>query len=214
MSASAPERRLDETRSQTPAQPWKSGASAPRQDFRIMNRALAPETSIISSTRICHSEPGVKPGEQPDVASRQTPQPRLPHFSRFFARSGIPQLSPSWDFDLRRINRESHHRASPHTPCHSESAASPVRTRCPLMPVCGTLWGMDTATGEAKIDIFEFGKSDESQRQMIRNIVDSYHHEWDVLAELCQNAIDAIREKNPGKARFTSVSTARTVASR
>jgi hypothetical protein len=125
MSASAPERRLDETRSQTPAQPWKSGASAPRQDFRIMNRALAPETSIISSTRIWHSEAVVKPGEQPDVASRQTPQPRLPHFSRFFARSGTPQLSPSWDFDPRRINRESPHRASPHTRCHSESGCKP-----------------------------------------------------------------------------------------
>lgn len=58
---------------------------------------------------------------------------------------------------------------------------------------------MDTTLNEAKIDIFEFGKSDESQRQLIRNIVDSYHHEWDVLAELCQNAVDAIREKNPAK---------------
>jgi hypothetical protein len=58
---------------------------------------------------------------------------------------------------------------------------------------------MNTTLSETRIDIFEFGKSDESQRQMIRNIIDSYHHEWDVLAELCQNAVDAIREKNPGK---------------
>lgn len=34
---------------------------------------------------------------------------------------------------------------------------------------------------------------------MIRNIVDSYHHDWDVLAELCQNAVDAIRGKDSAK---------------
>jgi anti-sigma regulatory factor (Ser/Thr protein kinase) len=57
---------------------------------------------------------------------------------------------------------------------------------------------MDTKLQEGKIDIFELG-SDDTQRQFIRNIVDSYHHDWDVLAELCQNAVDAIREKVPAK---------------
>jgi molecular chaperone HtpG len=46
---------------------------------------------------------------------------------------------------------------------------------------------------ERKIDILSLG-TDDSQRQLIRNIVDSYHHDWDVLAELCQNAVDAVRE--------------------
>jgi len=54
---------------------------------------------------------------------------------------------------------------------------------------------MDAKLKEEKIDIFNLG-SGEAQRQFIRNIIDSYHHEWDVLAELCQNAVDAIREKN------------------
>ena len=54
---------------------------------------------------------------------------------------------------------------------------------------------MDATLSEAKIDIFEL-RSDLTQRQFIRNIVDSYHHDWDVLAELCQNAVDAIREKS------------------
>jgi molecular chaperone HtpG len=45
------------------------------------------------------------------------------------------------------------------------------------------------------IDILDV-RGDDTQRQLIRNIVDSYHHDWDVLAELCQNAVDAIREKD------------------
>jgi molecular chaperone HtpG len=49
---------------------------------------------------------------------------------------------------------------------------------------------------DEKIDIFEQGSID-TQRQFIKNIIDSYHHDWDVLAELCQNAVDAIREKDP-----------------
>ena len=32
-------------------------------------------------------------------------------------------------------------------------------------------------------------------RQQIQNIIDSYNHYWDVLAELCQNAIDALIER-------------------
>jgi molecular chaperone HtpG len=52
---------------------------------------------------------------------------------------------------------------------------------------------METTPNVLKIDIFELGTDD--KRQFIKNIVDSYHHDWDVLAELCQNSVDAIREK-------------------
>lgn len=41
-------------------------------------------------------------------------------------------------------------------------------------------------------------------RREIQNIIDSYSHPWDVLAELCQNSVDAIakhRELNPKDAR-------------
>lgn len=58
---------------------------------------------------------------------------------------------------------------------------------------------MSVSFDEAKIDIFDLRNDDNSQRQLIRNIIDSYHHDWDVLAELCQNAVDAIREKSPSK---------------
>ncbi len=54
---------------------------------------------------------------------------------------------------------------------------------------------------EQKLDIFELGSDD--KRQFIRNILDSYHHDWDVLAELCQNAVDAIRERNPNNGQIT-----------
>jgi hypothetical protein len=60
---------------------------------------------------------------------------------------------------------------------------------------------MDANSNETRIDIFDLG-SDETQRQFIRNIIDSYHHDWDVLAELCQNAVDGIREKNPANGRI------------
>src|ERR1700746_2340246 len=33
-------------------------------------------------------------------------------------------------------------------------------------------------------------------RHSIRDIDDSYNHSWDVLAELCQNAVDAIRQSS------------------
>jgi anti-sigma regulatory factor (Ser/Thr protein kinase) len=57
---------------------------------------------------------------------------------------------------------------------------------------------MDPTPPEVIIDIFDL-RGDDTQRQLIQNIVDSYHHDWDVLAELCQNAVDAIRDKNPAK---------------
>jgi hypothetical protein len=58
---------------------------------------------------------------------------------------------------------------------------------------------MDPSLKESTIDIFELGKTDETQRQLIRNILDSYHHDWDVLAELCQNAVDAVRQTDAAK---------------
>ena len=46
----------------------------------------------------------------------------------------------------------------------------------------------------------EFLKPDtEEIRHQIQGILDSYSHEWDLLSELTQNAIDAIREGNPVK---------------
>src|SRR5581483_1970844 len=42
----------------------------------------------------------------------------------------------------------------------------------------------------------------EQIRHQIRNILDSYSHEWDVLAELTQNSIDAIRQADPEKGRL------------
>src|SRR3989338_4513630 len=33
-------------------------------------------------------------------------------------------------------------------------------------------------------------------RQSIRDIDDSYNNDWDIVAELCQNAVDAIRKSN------------------
>lgn len=52
------------------------------------------------------------------------------------------------------------------------------------------------ATAPVTIDILD-QKTDDSLRQGIQNVIDSYHHDWDVLAELCQNAVDAFREKDP-----------------
>ncbi|PKD43743.1 ATP-binding protein [Rhodohalobacter barkolensis] len=44
----------------------------------------------------------------------------------------------------------------------------------------------------------EFLKQSVNQiRKSIRDIDDSYNHEWDIIAELCQNSIDAIKEANP-----------------
>lgn len=60
---------------------------------------------------------------------------------------------------------------------------------------------MNSDSQETRLDIFDLD-NDETQRQFIRNIVDSYHHDWDVLAELCQNAVDAIREKNPANGKI------------
>lgn len=54
---------------------------------------------------------------------------------------------------------------------------------------------MDEKLKEVVYDLFELASEDAQRRQSIQNIVDSYHHDWDVLAELCQNAVDAIRAK-------------------
>ncbi len=39
----------------------------------------------------------------------------------------------------------------------------------------------------------------EQIRHQIRGILDSYSHDWDLLAELSQNAIDAISRQHPVK---------------
>ena len=36
-------------------------------------------------------------------------------------------------------------------------------------------------------------------RHQIRNIIESYNHDWDVIAELAQNSVDAIRREDPVK---------------
>jgi hypothetical protein len=49
----------------------------------------------------------------------------------------------------------------------------------------------------------DFLKPDTEQiRHQIRGILDSYSHEWDLLSELVQNAVDAIREGKPEKGRI------------
>ena len=59
---------------------------------------------------------------------------------------------------------------------------------------------MSTPVADEKVDLFQLA-SDDDHRQFIQNIVDSYHHDWDVLSELCQNAVDAIREKTAASGR-------------
>src|ERR1700679_537477 len=50
----------------------------------------------------------------------------------------------------------------------------------------------------------EFLQPDNEQiRHQIRGVLDSYSHEWDLLSEFLQNAVDAIREKNAGKGHIT-----------
>jgi hypothetical protein len=39
-------------------------------------------------------------------------------------------------------------------------------------------------------------------RHSIRDIDDSYNHSWDVLAELCQNAVDAVRQSTVARGRI------------
>ena len=58
------------------------------------------------------------------------------------------------------------------------------------------------ATEPVTIDILD-QKTDDSLRQGIQNVIDSYHHDWDVLAELCQNAVDAFREKDPPRGEIS-----------
>lgn len=52
----------------------------------------------------------------------------------------------------------------------------------------------------------DFLQPDKEQiRHQIRGILDSYNHEWDVLAELCQNAIDAITRRTPSRGHISLV---------
>ena len=50
-----------------------------------------------------------------------------------------------------------------------------------------------TGAGETKRIPFLAAPSEEQQRKQIRGICESYSHSWDILAELLQNAVDAIR---------------------
>jgi DNA topoisomerase VI subunit B len=43
----------------------------------------------------------------------------------------------------------------------------------------------------------------EQIRQSIRDIDDSYNNEWDILAELLQNSVDAIRETERSRGKIT-----------
>jgi hypothetical protein len=54
-----------------------------------------------------------------------------------------------------------------------------------------------------KVDFLKPGN--EQIRHQIRGILDSYSHEWDILAELAQNSIDAIRASNSEKGRIELV---------
>jgi anti-sigma regulatory factor (Ser/Thr protein kinase) len=70
------------------------------------------------------------------------------------------------------------------------------------LPPSGRLSTMDANLKQTTFDIFDAANEDAQRRQSIQNIVDSYHHDYDVLAELCQNAVDAIREKDPPKGQI------------
>ncbi|AEH01414.1 ATP-binding protein [Lacinutrix sp. 5H-3-7-4] len=49
-------------------------------------------------------------------------------------------------------------------------------------------------------ELFDFLKPGLREiRKSINDIEDSYNNDWDILAELCQNSVDAIRKKNPPK---------------
>src|SRR5258708_100043 len=52
----------------------------------------------------------------------------------------------------------------------------------------------------SKIDFLK--PNTEEIRHQIRGIMDSYSHEWDLISELTQNAVDAIREGQPEKGRI------------
>ncbi|WP_296817275.1 ATP-binding protein [Brevundimonas sp.] len=43
----------------------------------------------------------------------------------------------------------------------------------------------------------------EQLRNQLNGIIDSYSHEWDLLAELCQNAIDSISRQRPSRGKVT-----------
>jgi hypothetical protein len=56
---------------------------------------------------------------------------------------------------------------------------------------------------EASVSKIDFLQPDTEQiRHQIRGILDSYSHEWDLLSELAQNAVDAIRQGKPEKGRI------------
>ncbi len=53
-------------------------------------------------------------------------------------------------------------------------------------------------------ELFDFLKPSLKEiRKSISDIEDSYNNDWDILAELCQNSVDAIRKRNPENGKIT-----------
>ncbi len=51
--------------------------------------------------------------------------------------------------------------------------------------------------------MIEFLKpSNREIRKSIKDVDDSYNNDWDILAELCQNSVDAIRKKKARKRNY------------
>src|SRR5260370_2533729 len=69
--------------------------------------------------------------------------------------------------------------------------AKQVQQPCPGTAVASNVRGPKGA----KLPPIDFLQPNINQiRHSVRDIDDSYNHTWDVLAELCQNAVDAIRQ--------------------
>jgi molecular chaperone HtpG len=43
----------------------------------------------------------------------------------------------------------------------------------------------------------------EQIRHQIKGVLESYSHDWDILAELCQNAVDAVVRENPTRGHIS-----------
>lgn len=79
------------------------------------------------------------------------------------------------------------------SPFHLEFARALAGVRKPsrLLPLDSD-WSLRVATS------VEFLQPDTEQiRHQIRGILDSYSHDWDILAELAQNSVDSIRRQPP-----------------
>jgi anti-sigma regulatory factor (Ser/Thr protein kinase) len=78
----------------------------------------------------------------------------------------------------------------------------PATRHSSLLPPCSTHSKMPVST-ELKMKPIDFLQPNVNQiRHSIRDIDDSYNHTWDVLAELCQNAVDAVRQSSDGRGQI------------